>query len=226
MSYPYSKSLMTFYNTKMCPFAQRVAWSLLEADAEHHVELIDLKNKPTWIKSVHPEGKVPALRLTDGNILIESIPIARYIADKYPESKLSPADAFDKYKVNLFIDNFGSRIITLAFQLLKSPNQEEKSANLDKVVEMFRDINKTLLESSEAGPYLLGETLTLAEINTITFIDRLKVIFNLLEIDFDSFKDLDRFYQWVDASMSRPTFKKTIAPYEEVSSFHAQFIPK
>ena len=41
---------------------------------------------------VNPRGKVPALRLTDGSVLVENIAIQTYVARTHPEAGLLPTD--------------------------------------------------------------------------------------------------------------------------------------
>jgi glutathione S-transferase len=41
---------------------------------------------------VNPRGKVPALRLTDGTVLVENVAIQTYIARPHPEAGLLPTD--------------------------------------------------------------------------------------------------------------------------------------
>ena len=41
---------------------------------------------------VNPRGKVPALRLTDGTVLVENVAIQTYIARTHPEAGLLPTD--------------------------------------------------------------------------------------------------------------------------------------
>ncbi len=41
---------------------------------------------------VNPRGKVPALRLTDGSVLVENIAIQAYVARTHPEAGLLPTD--------------------------------------------------------------------------------------------------------------------------------------
>jgi len=42
---------------------------------------------------------VPALHLPDGTILFESMAIAEYLEDQYPDTKLLPTDLVQKAKV-------------------------------------------------------------------------------------------------------------------------------
>ncbi|PVV05174.1 hypothetical protein BB560_000296 [Smittium megazygosporum] len=172
MSFPFDSQKLTLYSSKICPFAQRVFWALDEAGISYHLEEIDLKDKPTWYPLVNPAGKVPALRLPEGEILVESYLITEYIADKYPESNLLPSDPLEKFKVRLFIDFFSNNVLRTPYQLLGTPDSEvpQKVAEIEKALTAFNDF---LVKHSPEGPYFLGDRFSLAEINTMTFIERL-----------------------------------------------------
>ena len=45
---------------------------------------------------ISPRGKVPALRLTDGTVLVENIAIQTYVARIHPEAKLLPENSVGK----------------------------------------------------------------------------------------------------------------------------------
>ncbi|ORX73399.1 hypothetical protein DL89DRAFT_255496 [Linderina pennispora] len=102
------------------PYEENAYTSLLETrsvrlrnvrSVPYRVIEIDLQNKPDWYHLVNPQLKVPALRIPDGTILIESMVIAEYIADKYPESNLLPTNALERAQLRLAIELFSTRII-------------------------------------------------------------------------------------------------------------------
>ena len=45
---------------------------------------------------INPRGEVPALRLTDGTVLVENIAIQTYVARIHPEAKLLPENSVGK----------------------------------------------------------------------------------------------------------------------------------
>jgi glutathione S-transferase len=77
---------ITFYTSKICPYAQRAAIALKEVGAEYERVEIDLFNKPSWYKDINPDQKVPALN-TEGQNVAESLVIIEYINDRFPEKK-------------------------------------------------------------------------------------------------------------------------------------------
>jgi glutathione S-transferase len=82
---------MKLYLSAGSPFARKIRVMLLEKNAPHEVETVDL-----WaandLKQSNPVGKVPALKLDDGRVLANSPLIADYVDGRYPEPRFIPAD--------------------------------------------------------------------------------------------------------------------------------------
>jgi glutathione S-transferase len=70
--------------------------ALAEAGAPYEFELISLERneqKEPRFLSLNPSGKIPALRLPEGEIVTESAAILLTLADHFPQSGLLPAQA-------------------------------------------------------------------------------------------------------------------------------------
>jgi glutathione S-transferase len=72
----------------------RALWGLKELDAGFEFEVVNLiagdHRRPEFLR-LNPAGKVPVL--VDGDLVIpESAAIVLYLAEKYPQKKLLPAD--------------------------------------------------------------------------------------------------------------------------------------
>lgn len=65
--------------------------------------------KPEWLFEANPTGKVPCLQLVnkpDAPFLYESLLIAEYLDEEYPQNKLYPADPLQKVLEKLWIERF------------------------------------------------------------------------------------------------------------------------
>ncbi|OMJ28991.1 Glutathione S-transferase omega-1 [Smittium culicis] len=210
--YPHSADKPTLYNARICPFAHRAVLALREANVQYEQIDIDLENKPEWYSQVNPLLKVPTLRLPTGEILVESMLIAEYVADQYPESNLMPKSAFDRYRVRLHIDYFGNNVLGLPFKLLGvNSNEAARQELYPTIVERLRELDARLVEASVSGPFFLGDRYSVADIATITFIERLEVALKLSEMSIADTTGLDRLNQWKSAVRSRPSYTKTVA---------------
>jgi glutathione S-transferase len=76
----------------------RARWALQELEVDFDAVSVNLlageHRRPEFL-AINPAGKVPAL--VDGDVVLtESVAIAVYLADKYPEKRLLPADPRDR----------------------------------------------------------------------------------------------------------------------------------
>src|SRR6266436_1584450 len=83
----------------------RARWTLQERGVEFEPITVNLvageHRRPEFLK-INPAGKLPVL--VDGDlVLTESVAIVLYLADKYPENGLLPADLTGRAQVNRWL---------------------------------------------------------------------------------------------------------------------------
>lgn len=86
--------MLTLYRARgSSSMASHIA--LEEAGARYDTVLIDEDagehRQPAYL-AVNPRGKVPALRLADGSVLVENVAIIAHVARTHPAARLLPAD--------------------------------------------------------------------------------------------------------------------------------------
>ncbi|KAJ1899203.1 hypothetical protein LPJ81_004188, partial [Coemansia sp. IMI 209127] len=178
---PYEKNGYTLYSFTKCPFAQRALRAFKAAGVAHRVVEIDLENKPSWYGQVNPQLKVPALRTPDGTILIESLVIAEFVADAFPEANLLPSGAIERAQLRLFIETFNSRYIPFIYKTLTATSVDEQKAHTETLLAGLREVSKELEKqwerpSGKGGPFWAGGKFGFAEIATVSFINLLVVL--------------------------------------------------
>ena len=82
---------MKLYASAASSFARKVRVMLLEKGIKHDLEMVSLW-QANDLKKVNPVGKVPALVLDDGRVLISSPLIADYVDGRYPDPRFIPED--------------------------------------------------------------------------------------------------------------------------------------
>ncbi|KAM5541841.1 hypothetical protein V8D89_004570 [Ganoderma adspersum] len=110
-----SEKRITLYSSEESPYPHIVTLALEEANLPYDTIVIELINKPDWYKDkVYPTAKFPYLvyggpKLQPGDSpspdlpqLGESLVIAEFLADTFPEAHLLPADPFLRAKARLF----------------------------------------------------------------------------------------------------------------------------
>lgn len=117
---------------------------------------------------VNPQERVPALALSTGEVLTQSLAIIEYLDEIQPEPPLLPADAFDRAKARALAQIVACDIHPLdnlaPLQYLKRVLKHEQ-ADIDAwyhhwVIQGF----KTIEEMLGPGPYACGTHVTIADI--------------------------------------------------------------
>ena len=125
------------------------------------------QRKPEF-SAVNPQMRVPALALSGGEILTQSLAIIEYLDEIQPEPPFLPADALKRAKVRAIAQIVACDIHPLnnlvALQYLKRQLKHEQS-EIDAwyhhwVTEGFKAVEAMI----EPGPYACGSHVTLADI--------------------------------------------------------------
>jgi maleylacetoacetate isomerase len=162
------------------------------------------QRKPEFQK-VNPQMRVPALELSSGDVLTQSLAIIEYLDDIEPEPPLLPADALDRAHVRALAQVVACDIHPLnnliALQYLKRTLKHEQP-EIDTwyhhwVVEGFKALEQML----KPGPYAYGAHVTLADICLVP------QLFNArrLEVPLDAFPKIVAVEQ---ACLKLPAFDK------------------
>lgn len=110
-SYPTltASNALHLLSMRFCPYAQRIHLVLDVKAIPYDTININLKDKPNWLTKYSPLGKVPALGLTNEPntpYLYESLMVADYLDEKYPQPALYPLDPLAKAEDRLLIARF------------------------------------------------------------------------------------------------------------------------
>ena len=141
-----------------------------------------------------PSGKIPILQL-NGKLLTESTPICEFLEELYPEPKLMPESAEDRYEVrrliNWFDDKFHNEVTSKLLherinkKIMKQGAPDSKNVmNGKRKIKYHFDYMTYLLERRR---WLAGNTMTLADFTAAAHFSTL-----------DYTKDVD----WVESSLS------------------------
>lgn len=125
-------------------------------------------NKRPEYRAINPQMRVPALVITAGETLIQSLAIVEYLDETYPDPPLLPKDPIARAHVRALAELIACDIHPLnnigPLRYLKNKMGQEQSA-IDAwyhhwVLEGF-DALETLIKP---GPYACGSRVTLADI--------------------------------------------------------------
>ena len=112
---------------RFCPYAQRAHLVLDAKNIPYHTININLKQKPEWLTQKSPLGKVPALEIPSvkGDPLIESLVVAEYLDEAYPENPLRSSDPLQRARDKILIERFAA-IGPIFYKLLMAKGTDEE----------------------------------------------------------------------------------------------------
>ncbi|CAL8123723.1 unnamed protein product [Orchesella dallaii] len=104
---PLQDGKVRIYAMRFCPYAQRALLTSAAKNVETDIVWINLKDKPEWLVEKSPGGKVPSVEIGDGRIVYESLIIADYFDDAYPEPNLHSKDPVSKAVDRILVEGWG-----------------------------------------------------------------------------------------------------------------------
>jgi len=162
--------LTLYYRPGTCALASYLA--LAEAGADF--EAVDLSDRLDRVAELNPRGKVPILEV-DGQILRENVAILGWVARRFPQAGLLPADALDEALCLSTVAWFASTLHIDYRRFLKphvfSPDTAaHASISAEGALQFRRDLDEVdaMLQQRE---WLHGDRLTVADLYALVFVD-------------------------------------------------------
>jgi maleylacetoacetate isomerase len=132
----------------------------LTRDGGHH--------KQDAYRAVNPQMRIPALALSGGDVLVQSLAIIEYLDEVYPDPALLPVDAVDRARVRAVAQIIACDIHPVnnsgTLNFLRGPmglDQAKLDAWYVNWVQAGFDAIEQLVQP---GPYAFGSKITIADI--------------------------------------------------------------
>jgi glutathione S-transferase len=147
----------------------RVRWTLQELEVDFEAATVNLlageHRQPAFL-AINPAGKIPAL--VDGDlVLTESVAIAVYLAEKYPDKKLIPVDLEQRAQHNRWLLFTATELEQPLWRITRHTNLYPVSRRLpDDVVlarEEFTAMARVLDAHMYGRQFVVGNTVTVAD---------------------------------------------------------------
>ncbi len=153
---------LTLVSHHLCPYAQRVAITLMEKGVPFERVMVDLGNKPSWFRAISPRGKVPLLRVPGPGggeaVIFESSVICEFVEETQPGPKLHPRDPLERARHRAWVE-FASAILGDIWGLETARVPEVFETKRRAVAEKFAWLETELAE----GPYFAGAGFSLVD---------------------------------------------------------------
>lgn len=200
---------MILYGSSMSPYVRKVLAFAAEKDIDLEVRPIGIGSEDPEFREASPFGKMPAL--VDGDFgLADSSAIVHYLEARHPEPALIPSDPqlrgqciwFEEFADTILsgcgAKMFFNRIVAPVF--LKRPGDraaadEAERKELPRVLDYIESV------APEGAGYLVGDTLTLADIAVAGPFANLMLL--KIEIDPDRYRKTNAFTRRI---LARPSF--------------------
>lgn len=149
---------------------QKAMWVIAELGLE--CDRVDIggqfgQNDQDWYLAMNPMGRVPVLD-DDGFILWESHSIVRYLAGKYGDGSLYPADPQARADAEKWMDwqiGFVQPAITPVFWgLIRTPESERDMAAIAAGAKQTAELMAVLDSHLEGREFIAGDHLTIGDV--------------------------------------------------------------
>ena len=202
---------MILYSSKLAPSPLKVLIFLKEKGILDQVKIIDLdlgklEHKTPEYKAIAPNSKVPALKLDDDTIILETTAICRYLESLYPEPNLFGENPIEIASIEMWYSRVtyelmvplmhGFRHTHPHMSQMENQNQEYGLAQRELAVKSL-DVYNDIIASRE---YIAGERFTYADIQMVTSLQFL-VRLNKLDL-----KDYENLNDYINQVSSRSSF--------------------
>jgi glutathione S-transferase len=202
---------LKLYSSKLAPSPLKVLIFLKEKGILDQVEVIDLdlgklEHKSPEYKAIAPNSRVPALKLDDDTIILETTAICRYLESLYPEPNLFGENPIEIASIEMWYSRVtyelvvplmhGFRHTHPHMSQMENQNKEYGLAQRELAVKSL-DVYDKIIASRE---YIAGERFTYADIQMVTSLQFL-VRLNRLDI-----KDYENLNDYINQVSSRSSF--------------------
>ena len=190
---------MKLYSSKLAPSPLKVLIFLKEKGIFDQVEVIDLdlgklEHKTPEYKAIAPNSRVPALKLDDDTIILETTAICRYLESLYPEPNLFGENPIEIASIEMWYSRVtyelvvplmhGFRHTHPHMSQMENQNPEYGLAQRELAVKSLDAYDK-IIASRE---YIAGERFTYADIQMVT---SLQFLVRLNRLDINDYEHLN-----------------------------------
>jgi glutathione S-transferase len=155
----------------------RARWTLQELGIEFEPITVDLvageHRRPEFLK-INPAGKLPVL-VDDDLVLTESVAIVLYLAEKYPEKGLLPADPTDRAQVNRWLLFAVTELEQPLWRISRHtniyPEDKRLPADITLARQEFKEMAAVLEKHMKGRQFVVGDRPTVVDFVTAYTLD-------------------------------------------------------
>mgnify|MGYP001157527551 FL=1 len=201
---------MRLYSSDLAPSPLKVLIFIAEKGIKDveivNLDLGKLEHKSPEYKAIAPNSRVPALKLDDGTIILETTAICRYLESLYPEPNLFGQSPLEIASIEMWYSRITYELATpLAhgfrhthphMSKMENQNNEFGLAQRELGVKALETYNEIIATRA----FIAGDNFSYADIQMAT---NLKFLVRLNRLDIENYKNLN---EYVNQVYSRPSF--------------------
>jgi glutathione S-transferase len=201
-----TSSYHCLYSFRRCPYAMRARLGILFAELQVELREITLKNKPPQMLAISPKGTVPVLQLLDGTVIEESREIMIWALEQQDLQGLLDAEVLQQANA-LIGKNDNEFKHWLDRYKYADRHLEMTQTEYRQKGEIFLQVLEELLTTN---PYLLGKTVTIADIGIMPFVRQ------FAHVDRDIFYSLPypNLQRWLTYWLQYPLFLQAMTKFQ------------
>ena len=201
---------MKIYSSPVAPSPRKVLIFIAEKGIENiEVENLDIgkmEHKTPEYKKIAPNSRIPALVLDDGQVILETTAICRYLECLYPEPNMFGKDPMEIAQIEMWYSRVsfelmlplmhGFRHTHPHMSALENQNNEFGLAQRELAVKSLGYYEEVIKEKD----FIACDRFSYADIQTVS---SLQFLVRLNKIDLNDFKNLSNY---VNKIAKRPSF--------------------
>lgn len=197
----------TLYTTSTSPYARRVRMAFIECGIQFEEKLIDVWNPTQELINLNPQGRVPVLVTSTGDVLAESNLILQLLFEQC-DSGLIPKNTSDRIKVYHWMGisvGLYDRVVSYFLDSL-NPKDKTSTAVLERLTMFFSRVLTILEKRFQHEKWIATNALSQADLDFVTALDyfKLRVPASDWEVKFPRVKS------YYDRLQSRLSIKSTL----------------
>jgi glutathione S-transferase len=198
-------SLPLLYSFRRCPYAIRARMALFNSDIQIDIHEVSLKNKPRAMLELSSKGTVPML-VVDDQVIDESLDIMLWALNiNDPDGWYADySEAEKSYAMQLITQNDEEFKGWLDKYKYADCHPEFSQDYYREKCEVFLQVLETALEKSA---YLMGETISLADIAIFPFIRQ----FAMVDKNWFDSCPFPKTRSWLNSLLDLPLFTHVMA---------------
>lgn len=119
---------------------------------------------PEEFRAISPMNRIPVLITGSGETIVESVVIAEYLEERFPEPALLPADSKDRALVRMFARITDLDVLTPAMKLFELHSVPKKNnAEIDVQFARLHHGLAAIEARMAQGPFALGDDISFAD---------------------------------------------------------------